>query len=145
MDLPYSNADFYICKKVLTSNGVVSNACRRNENVCFMAQIKSFITGDYLSSELVDNITISVYKTTGTRWSEIEAWQNVAIPIDALLEEPASIDPDWTIDEIGPNFYWVSNDLNAPLFTSNGSYVVQIKISLTEGNPVVMTYQVKVI
>lgn len=138
----YSNADFYLVKKMVYTKGGVNKAVYRNENICFMAQIKSLFTGKYLMSSIVVSATASVYKTNAKKWTIIEGLEDIPISVASIFDKPEPAETMWTLDDIGPNFVWFPDGRS--LFTEQGTYVVQIKIRLSIGNPVVITYKQKI-
>ena len=126
----------------------------RNENALFLALIKNPLSGVLLKPEEVSNITATFYKVGGWSspnvWTPVDGWVDIAVPSDSVLSDPIDVSvlnqsgATWSRDE-GPNFSWTPNTTTSTPFADNGSYVVQVKITLKDGkNPIVATFNNKV-
>ena len=126
----------------------------RNENALFLALIKNPLSGALLQPEEVSNITATFYKVGGWSspnvWTPVDGWVDIAVPSDSVLSDPIDVSvlnqsgATWSRDE-GPNFSWTPNTTTSTPFADNGSYVVQVKITLKDGkNPIVATFNNKV-
>ena len=77
-------------------------------------------------------------------WKPVEGHTNVDVATTALLETVEKGDA-WTIDENGYNFVLVPDTREHVLFSNIGSYRIVVKITLTEGNPVVFYSYINVV
>ncbi|MBR4835037.1 MAG: hypothetical protein IKU86_12020, partial [Thermoguttaceae bacterium] len=122
------------------------NVMYRNENVLLLASIKNKLTAVYLSRDEVESATATVYAVSpgfGAReiWSPVDGWENIAVPLDAILEAPTEID-GWTLDAVGPNFVWTPDATTRPLFGDSGTFAVQVCVKRKSGgNPIYFTFR----
>ncbi|MBQ7111326.1 MAG: hypothetical protein IJO06_08890, partial [Thermoguttaceae bacterium] len=122
------------------------NVMYRNENVLLLASVKNKMTAAYLSRDEVESATATVYAVSpgfGAReiWSPVDGWENIAVPLDAILEEPVEID-GWTLDAVGPNFVWTPDAATRPLFGDSGTFAVQVCFKRKSGgNPIYFTFR----
>ncbi len=96
----------------------------------------------------ISAITYSVEKSTKDVftpiWQSVEGHTNVSVDVTALLEAPQTGDA-WTVDNEGYNFVLVPDAREHVLFSDVGSYRIVVKITLSEGNPVVFYTYVNVV
>ena len=131
---------------VRTQVVMAGEVCYRNEGARFLAQIQDESVGAFLAPSDVKSITATVYRICdylGRAWSPVAGWENVAVPLDALLETPLP-DDDWRTaseSDPGPNFVWTPEIGDAPIFPDYGSYATQVKFELVGGGTVVATFE----
>ena len=96
----------------------------------------------------VESIEYSVEKSTKDVftpiWKPVEGHTSIVVDSTALLESTQKGDA-WTIDSEGYNFVLVPDTREHVLFSDVGSYRIVVKITLSEGNPVVFYSYVNVV
>lgn len=96
----------------------------------------------------IESIEYSVEKSTKDVftpiWKPVEGHTSVVVDSTALLESTQEGDA-WTIDSEGYNFVLVPDTREHVLFSDVGSYRIVVKITLSEGNPVVFYSYVNVV
>lgn len=96
----------------------------------------------------IESIEYSVEKSTKDVftpiWKPVEGHTSVVVDSTALLESTQKGDA-WTIDSEGYNFVLVPDTREHVLFSDVGSYRIVVKITLSEGNPVVFYSYVNVV
>ena len=119
---------FYTCEKAVAKiNG-------RYESAYFFARIANASSGTLLLSSDVESATATLYKIDRTSVSSkqrkaVANWTEVAIAPQIIDELESNEDY---------NFAWIPRQDVYPFVTAQGSYMLQVRIKLTNSRPVVV-------
>lgn len=128
-----------------------SNIVRVGQSITVLARVfDAFDNNSPLVNDgsNIESIEYSVEKSTKDVftpiWKPVEGHTSVVVDSTALLESTQKGDA-WTIDSEGYNFVLVPDTREHVLFSDVGSYRIVVKITLSEGNPVVFYSYVNVV
>lgn len=130
----------------------MTNFINIDQSVTILAQISdAFDASVYLLNDgtNIDEVEYTAFYVRDGAFSQgqpvpIQGHTNVDVSTDCVLTSLQTSDK-WTHDENGFNFILTPDTTTHPLFNIAGEYQVKVKITLTEGNPIVFYVPIKVL
>ena len=114
----------------------------------FLARIADSLTSVSVVPSDVESIALTVYKLELYRGVKrrvaLDGWENVAVPLTAVMESIIADDPRWKRDSIGYNFRFEPDLREKELFKDAGEYVAVVTIKFKEGNPAPLVFNITI-